>query len=538
MIDKRHPAKISRRELTAYGLALALLAGCGRRYAGVAKALDAASVDPTLGAGKRVIVLGSGLAGLSAAYKLQAYGFGVTVLEKTSRIAGRVWTNRGFFRDQQYCEFGATRIPDIHDKTIAYAGMLGLELMPALFGDADNWLYCVNGKRFKKSEVGQPQGPARGYLDCESDYTTDFFAALGDGLTEADLWAQIEQRRLDGKTFRDWLKSDCDYTDEQVRTVEAAYGTEADMASAGMWMAQEYVERNWDASYRIKGGNDQIAHGLSGRLKTPVTLLAEVRGVRRAARGMAVDYLERGTAQTLEADFVVCALPLDVLQRIQWTPALSPAKLEASRSVRMQAVTRINLQFAQRFWETDEGLKGLEVLRSDFPTERLWDMTVSADQRERQAARPPQGDAEQTPDAASCTSPNGAAYEASPGSTPMGILTCYIESDHALAMGKLGAADRIAAVMRDVQRAFPRSQVSDLYVKGNSWVWHQQNWVGGGWAAYAPEQLDLYMATRVAEADGRVFFAGDHTTIETGWMQGALASGERAAEQVVQSVRA
>ena len=78
--------------------------------------------------GKRVVVLGGGLAGLSAAYELQQRGYSVTVLEGRDRLGGRVWTKRDGFEDGQYAEIGAVRIPDVHDRTLAYCKDLGLTL--------------------------------------------------------------------------------------------------------------------------------------------------------------------------------------------------------------------------------------------------------------------------------------------------------------------------------------------------------------------------------------------------------------------------
>lgn len=519
--------KLSRREVALQGLAFALLAGCKIRDGGSSGVL-AGEADPALGRGKRVIVLGGGIAGLTAAYKLQAQGFSVTVLEKTNRISGRVWTNRGYFCDNQYCEFGATRIPDIHDKTLAYAKMLGLEVMPASFGD-DNRLYCVNGKRFTKRDTEVEANGLATYLDAEGAYTKQLFAAIGPDASEERVWQEIQKQGLDSQTFGAWLKSACGFTDDQVRLVAASNGSEIHMFSASMWMAAEYLERNWDQVFRIKGGNDQIASGLASRLDSPVTLLANVQAVRATREGVSVDFVEKGTKKTLDGDFVISTLPLDVIKKVQWLPGLSKAKMEASQSVRMQSVTRVNLQFAKRFWETDEGLKGLKVLHSDFEIERFWDMTVSTDQKQPLIPKAGKslGDVEET--GPSC----GVAGEV----TEKGILTSYIQSDNAVKMGKLSPADRIAAVMKDLKRAFPKVDAESLFVKGNSWVWHQQSWTGGGWAAYAPNQLDLYFATRISEADGKILFAGDHTTIEAGWIQGAIQSGERAAEELVQSVQ-
>ena len=82
------------------------------------------------GVKKRVIVIGAGLAGLCAAYELEALGHDVTVLEAQDRPGGRVHTLRSPFSDGLYAEAGASRIPTSHDLTLAYARLFALPLVP------------------------------------------------------------------------------------------------------------------------------------------------------------------------------------------------------------------------------------------------------------------------------------------------------------------------------------------------------------------------------------------------------------------------
>ncbi len=80
------------------------------------------------GAAKRVIVVGAGLAGLSAAYELTQAGHDVTILEAQMRPGGRVLTLREPFSDGLYAEAGAARFPDTHDLTLKYVELFDLTL--------------------------------------------------------------------------------------------------------------------------------------------------------------------------------------------------------------------------------------------------------------------------------------------------------------------------------------------------------------------------------------------------------------------------
>jgi monoamine oxidase len=83
-----------------------------------------------LGHGTRVVVLGAGLAGLSAAYNLMKNGYDVIVLEAQDRPSGRVYTVRDCFRQEGFAEMGALRIFETHAYTNKYVKAFGLQLVP------------------------------------------------------------------------------------------------------------------------------------------------------------------------------------------------------------------------------------------------------------------------------------------------------------------------------------------------------------------------------------------------------------------------
>src|SRR3954454_14323285 len=99
-------------------------------------------LPPSSGNGRKVVILGAGIAGLVSAYELRRAGYQVTVLEARDRIGGRVWTVRGGERIEQtgrpdqratfdpglYFNAGAARIPSTHRVILGYARRLGVQL--------------------------------------------------------------------------------------------------------------------------------------------------------------------------------------------------------------------------------------------------------------------------------------------------------------------------------------------------------------------------------------------------------------------------
>src|SRR5215210_3126132 len=110
------------------------------------------------GAPKKVIIIGAGLAGLSAAYQLTQAGHDVTILEAQTRPGGRVHTLRDAFADGLYAEAGAARIPDHHHFTLQYAQLFGLTLEPFQPADLPS-VYYVRGERIQVAPGQQVDWP-------------------------------------------------------------------------------------------------------------------------------------------------------------------------------------------------------------------------------------------------------------------------------------------------------------------------------------------------------------------------------------------
>src|SRR3954451_19902974 len=96
----------------------------------------------------RAIVVGAGLAGLTAAYELRRAGFDVTVLEARDRIGGRVYTVRDPFRAGQHAEAGGEYVDVVHRHVRAFCRQFGLPLQNATRGFAGlNDVVYVGGRR-------------------------------------------------------------------------------------------------------------------------------------------------------------------------------------------------------------------------------------------------------------------------------------------------------------------------------------------------------------------------------------------------------
>src|SRR6266849_3980329 len=134
---------------------------------------------------KRVIIVGAGVAGLVTAFELLRQGHDPLILEAQHRVGGRIYTLRSF-APGLYAEAGAMRIPRVHDLTLEYCRLFGLELRPFVMGNPKSLLH-LEGQRLTMGEA-----------DSEPERLTFELAEHERGRTYTELWdeATREVREL------------------------------------------------------------------------------------------------------------------------------------------------------------------------------------------------------------------------------------------------------------------------------------------------------------------------------------------------------
>jgi monoamine oxidase len=491
-MNTKNPGKFDRRRF------LELLA-----TAGVAVYLPACGPDeqtqnnPPVGAGKKALVLGAGLAGLSAAYELQKKGFDVTVLEAQAHVGGRVRTERASFEGGQYAELGAVRVPDVHDHTIAYVEELGLELQEFVSGEP---LYFLNGQRFMHQEgmpwplAGLSPEEAMQGLDMWSTYVAGHFDEFGHPREGTFPLASIVDT-ADAMTWTEYLKS-VGASDPWIHLYTSDNGTEIQKIGALAWMALEVADQDWSKTFHVKGGNDQIPQKLAEKLAGKIMLERVVKKIEHDTEKVRVVADNKGTEESYEADHLVCAIPFSVLGAVEISPALPADKQKAIAEIYLMPSSRAYFQTNTRFWENDPlgKIGGIKLVKTDTVAERVWDLTNT-----------------QT------------------GTT--GILMSYMQYQNADTFAAVPAAGREAFIEAEIAKFLPGivTEKTAYFEK----VWSEDPWVKGAWTELLPGQW--WMFPVLGRAEGRIHFAGEHTSIWAGWMQGAIESGKRVADEVTKT---
>jgi monoamine oxidase len=435
-------------------------------------------------AGTSVLVAGAGLAGLSAAHDLVQLGAGVTVVDARDRVGGRVWTIRDGFADAQHAEAGGDMIDEGQHEIRALASEYGLKVARILRG---GFAYV------RPDRTGRPRivtrGAARGW-DRLADALRDVsrLYKLAEQRWDSPVTAAIARRSV--ASWLDDVKADAELraTATGLRGFFLADPEELSLVA----LVDQFSATDAPAPgplYRIVGGNDRLAAAIAARLGGRVRLRTEVVAVSQRGATVRVALKDGRSQSQMTCDYVVLALPATVLRRIPITPSLPARQHEAFAVLKYGRATKSLLQFSRRFWRAPARPR---AFGSALPFGALWD-----------------GNEEQ----------RGRA----------GILTLLAGGGASEATQEILARDGPPGLARalDWLGAKPEELLAAKQI-----VWESDPHARGGYAYFDPA-FDPELRQWLARPAGRLFFAGEHTSIRwQGYMNGAVESGRRAAAEI------
>ena len=471
-----------------------------------------ASAPPALsgsGKGKKVLILGAGLAGMTAAYELGKLGYQCQIVEARAFAGGRCQTARkGFalqelggekqtctFDEGQYINHGPWRIPPHHQSTLHYTRLFEVPLEVMVNDNDNSIIYSENAGTFSRQRMrpGQIKSDMRGHV-------AELLAKTVQGnALDAQLSADDKQRLLDYLAFEGHLdRKDLAYKGDHKRYAVnpgagANPGTLADPLGFKELLAskvskvysavREFPMEN--AMFQPVGGMDQIARAFEKRVGRQIRYKAEVQTLRQDGAKVTVTVKDTGTGKlsTLVADYCLCALPLSVLRNID-TDFSAPFQ-QAIKAVAYAPVGKIGLQMGRRFWEEDDHIYGGHVL-----TDQKGINTISLPSTGWQKKK--------------------------------GVLLGYYHyATDAIEVSALSPQERAEFALAAGQKIFPAYRSS--FESAFSVAWHRVQYNLGGWAEWKEDSRKSAYPV-LLEGEGRVLLAGEHLSYLTGWQAGAIES--------------
>jgi monoamine oxidase len=450
---------------------------------------------------KKIIIIGAGLAGLSAAYRLTQMGHDVTLLEARARAGGRVHTLREPFADDLHAEAGAMFIPDSHDLTMHYVRLLRLTLVPVPLNRRAP-VYYLKGRRVNPAQQAgmnwpldlTPEEKRLGLDGMTEKYFIPVLNEMGDATSSA--WPPEQLKKYDRMSYAEFLRSRGASSDavRLLRLNDADLtGDGVDRVSALMVLREAALNQNTGQLYTLKGGTDLLPKALAARLSPKIRYGSPVTHIEQDARGVRATFIQSGTTETVSADYLICTIPFSILKEIEISPPLSPEKQRAIRELPYTSVARVYLQSRREFW-IDEGL-GISAY-TDLPIMAIVNSTLTQ-----------------------------------PGIR--GILDSYMAGEQARRITSMKEDERIRFTLEQVAKVYPA--ISKNFEGGTSVCWDEDRWARGAYAWFKPGQMSELLP-HIARKEGRIHFAGEHASSWPGWMQGAFQSGHRAALEINEAV--
>jgi monoamine oxidase len=435
-------------------------------------------------AGASVLVAGAGLAGLSAARDLTAMGADVTVVDARDRVGGRVWTIRDGFAERQHAEAGGDMIDEEQREIRELAGELGLKLTRILRGGFAYVRADGSGKP-KIVERDASHGWAR--LSKELDSVVRPYR-LAEQRWDSPITAGLA--RQSAASWLDRVKADAELraTATALRGFFLADPDELSLIA----LIDQFAADDGAAPgplYRIDGGNDRLATALAAPLGDRLHLNTDVVAISHRGRNVRVSIKNGRALSQLNCDYAVIALPATTLRRIPFMPSLPAQQHDAIANLKYGRATKTLLQFSKRFWRVPGRLR---AFGSPLPFGAVWD-----------------GNEEQR------GAPGILALLAGGGASDATQSIAAKEGAQGLAQALdwLGSSGAGLGASRQI-------------------VWEHDPLARGGYAYFDPA-YDPSLRAWLARPCGRLFFAGEHTSIKwQGYMNGAVESGRRAAAEI------
>ena len=443
-----------------------------------------------------VVVVGAGLAGLSAARSLRAAGRDVVLFEARDRVGGRTFNQD--IGDGKIVELGGQWVGPTQDRMYELIAELGLETF-ATYGEGENIFEGHDGMRRYKGTIPKVSPISLG----EVGVVMARLNRLAKTIPREAPWTAPRALEWDGQTFEDWSR-------RKIRTKTAREMMR--LAIEGVWAAEPrdvsmlhvlfYIrsagtlEMLFDSEGgaqqdRVVGGTQLISLRMADALGDAIVLNAPVRAIDHSGAGVVV----RSDAGDVRARRVIVAIPPALAGRIAYSPIMPAVRDGLTQRMAQGSVVKCMAIYEKPFWR-ERGLSGqLTSIRG----------------------------------------PVSVGFDNSPPDGSPGVLLAFLEGKAARDGAAMEDAERRGAVLAALARAFGQDALKPVHYVDKAWP--NEEWSRGCYGGFMPPGAWTDHGSALRAAVGPIHWAGAETgTVWNGYMEGAVLSGERAAGEVLEAL--
>ncbi len=490
---ERRALALTRREFVGAGVALGAIVGLEGCLPG-----GRTDTAPRGRADRPVVIVGAGIAGLTAAYRLRQAGVPVRLYEAQNRVGGRIYTLRDYFADGQVVELGGELIDTGHRRIQSLAAELGIALDDLATDDPtlehERWFFGRQPRR--QTEVIAAFRPIAAMID------RDLATLTGDDVTHRD---PNDGEALDRTSLAEWL--DRNGVSGWIRTLlDVGYTTEyglepgrqsslnlLTMISSSPTSFEIFGDS--DERFHVTGGNDRIVTTLGARVDDAIETGHVLEAVRlESAASYRCSFRRGATTVDVVTDQLLLAIPFTLLRTVRLDLPLPAEKRRAIDELGYGTNAKLMVGFSERVWRTRHQCNGSSL--TDLPYQLTWETS-----------------------------------RLQPGAS--GVLTNFTGGDHGVRIGAGSAGEQAALLVRDLERVFPGVSAARAGMREVRFHWPSHEWTRGSYASYLTGQWTGMRGVE-QETVGNVFFAGEHCSLEAqGFMEGGCETGEVAATGIL-----